>query len=41
MALKPGDLMESESIDRLVSFQGLEKRMIGGFFWRVMKIFEN
>lgn len=37
---KPSDLM-SQSIDRLVSFQGLEKRMVGGFFWRVMKIFEN
>lgn len=39
MALKPSDLMETESIDRLVIFQGLEKRMVGGFFWRVMKIF--
>ena len=39
MALKPSDLMETESIDRLVISQALEKRMVGGFFWRVMKIF--
>lgn len=36
MALKPGDLMESENIDRLVSFQGLEKENDRGFFWRVI-----
>lgn len=39
MALKPSDLMETESIDRLVIFQALKKRMAGDFFWRVMKIF--